>query len=129
MKTLFTKFIDGYIPSYKIAENEQFYSFLDINPVQAGHTLVIPKRNVDYFFDLSDSELQEMIIFAKRISEQIKNSLGCVKVAVVVLGMEVPHAHIHLIPMNNEGDANFYTERKKFSPEEFLAIQEKITKG
>ncbi len=122
MATIFTKIVNGEIPSYKIAENDKFYAFLDIFPIQKGHTLVIPKREQDYLFDLEDSELSEMIVFAKKIAKNIKEKLNCKRVAVVVLGMEVPHAHIHLIPINTEGDADFKKEKLKLSEEEFKQI-------
>lgn len=127
MASIFSMIVDGTIPSYKIAENEKFYAFLDINPIQRGHTLVIPKREVDYLFDLEDEELAEMIIFAKKISRSIKTSIGCKKVAIMVLGMEVPHAHIHLIPINSEGDANFNAPKQKLTKEEYIDIAKQIS--
>lgn len=126
MATIFSKIAQGEIPSYKIAEDENFYAFLDINPLAEGHTLVIPKREEDYFFDLSDQELADMICFAKRIAESQKRAFNCKKVAMVVLGLEVPHAHIHLIPMNSEGDVDFRKEKLSLTPEEFNAIAQKI---
>ena len=102
MASIFTRIVAGEIPSYKIAENEQFYAFLDINPLQKGHTLVIPKREVDYIFDLEDEELAAMHLFAKKIANAIRKTFDCKKVGVAVLGLEVPHAHIHLIPINKE---------------------------
>ncbi|MBR7086029.1 MAG: HIT family protein, partial [Prevotella sp.] len=109
--TIFSKIAAGEIPSYKCAESEKFYAFLDINPLTVGHTLVIPRREVDYFFDLDDDELAEMQIFAKRVAKAIKQAFPCRKVAQVVLGLEVPHAHIHLIPMQTEADADFRREK------------------
>ena len=106
--TIFSKIIAGEIPSYKVAENEQFYAFLDINPVNWGHTLVVPKREEDYIFDLSDEELAAMAVFAKRVAKAIKKALPCRKVGVTVLGLEVPHAHIHLVPLQSEGDMDFH---------------------
>lgn len=126
MSSIFTKIINGTIPSYKIREDEQFYSFLDIDPLQKGHTLVIPKREVDYIFDLSDKELSEMICFAKKIAISIKKAIKCNRVAIIVLGMEVPHAHIHLIPINKEGDIDFKSEKMKLSKEEFIEISNLI---
>lgn len=126
MATIFTKIANGEIPSYKIAENDKFYAFLDINPLAEGHTLVIPKREEDYFFDLKDEELSEMIVFAKRIAESQKRAFGCKKVAMVVLGLEVPHAHIHLVPMNSEADVDFRKEKLQLTPEQFAAIADKI---
>lgn len=126
MATIFTKIANGEIPSYKVAENDKFYAFLDINPLAEGHTLVIPKREEDYFFDLTDEELAEMIVFAKRIAESQKKAFDCKKVAMVVLGLEVPHAHIHLIPMNSEADVDFRKDKLKLSAEEFTTIAERI---
>lgn len=126
MATIFSKIAAGEIPSYKVAESENFYAFLDINPLAKGHTLVIPKREEDYFFDLSDEELAGMVQFAKRVAEKQKQVFGCKKVAMIVLGLEVPHAHIHLIPMNNESDVDFSKEKLSLAPEEFAEIAEKI---
>jgi histidine triad (HIT) family protein len=105
--TVFSRIINGEIPCYKIAENDKFFAFLDINPVNWGHTLVVPKREEDYIFDLSDEELSEMTVFAKRVAKAIKAAMPCRKVGVTVLGLEVPHAHIHLVPLKNEGDMDF----------------------
>ena len=116
--TIFLKIIAGDIPSYKCAEDDRFYAFLDINPLQKGHTLVIPKREVDYFFDLTDEEIAAMQVFAKRVARAIGEVLPCRKVGQAVLGLEVPHAHIHLVPMQNEGDLNFANSKKQFSSEE-----------
>lgn len=126
MASIFSKIVAGEIPSYKVAENDKFFAFLDINPLAKGHTLVIPKREVDYYFDLEDEEIAEMNVFAKRIAEKLKSVTGCKKVAVVVMGLEVPHAHIHLIPMNSEKDVNFANEKLKFTSEEFKEIADKI---
>ena len=104
MATLFTRIIEGEIPSYKVAEDNEFYAFLDINPVQPAHTLVVPRQEVDYIFDLEDELLGRMMAFAKKIAQQIQEVTACRKVAVLVLGLEVNHAHIHLIPINSEGD-------------------------
>ena len=122
MATIFSKIVAGEIPSYKVAEDENYYAFLDINPLAKGHTLVIPKQEVDYYFDLDDETLAGMTIFAKRVAAQIKSVTGCKKVAMVVLGLEVPHAHIHLIPMNSEKDVDFYREKLNLTPEEFQEI-------
>jgi len=122
MATIFSRIIAGEIPSYKVAENEHFYAFLDINPLMKGHTLVVPKQEVDYLFDLEDQTLEKMIVFAKRVAEQIKCKIECKKVAMVVLGLEVPHAHIHLIPMNTESDVDFRKEKLNLTPEEFTKI-------
>ena len=122
MATIFSKIVAGEIPSYKVAEDEKYYAFLDINPLAKGHTLVIPKVEVDYIFDLDDETLAGLTKFAKKIAHKIKEQTGCKKVAMVVLGLEVPHAHIHLIPMNSEKDVDFGAEKLKFTPEEFKEI-------
>ena len=122
MATIFSRIIAGEIPSYKVAEDENFYAFLDINPLMKGHTLVVPKQEVDYLFDLDDNILQKMTIFAKRVAAQIKCKIECKKVAMIVLGLEVPHAHIHLIPMNTESDVDFRKEKLNLTPEEFAQI-------
>ena len=126
MATIFSKIVAGEIPSYKVAENEQFYAFLDINPLAKGHTLVIPKREVDYFFDLTDEEIGAMQIFAKKVAEGIKRAFPCIKVGQAVLGLEVPHAHIHLVPMQSERDMLFTNPKLKLTPEEFKEIADKI---
>lgn len=123
---IFSKIAAGEIPSHKCAENDKFYAFLDINPLAKGHTLVIPRREVDYFFDLEDEELGEYQVFAKRVAAAIKEAFPCKKVAQVVLGLEVPHAHIHLIPMNSEADVDFRKEKLHLTPEEFEQIAAKI---
>lgn len=122
MATIFSRIVAGEIPCYKVAENEKFFAFLDIAPLAKGHTLVIPKREVDYFYDLEDDELQEMIVFAKSIAKKIQATTACKKVATVVLGLEVPHAHIHLVPMNTENDVDFKREKLSLTPEEFAEI-------
>ena len=126
MATIFSRIVAGEIPCYKVAENDKFFAFLDIAPLAKGHTLVIPKREVDYFYDLEDEELQEMIIFAKTIAKKIKATTGCIKVATVVLGLEVPHAHIHLVPMNTENDVDFKREKLSLTPEEFSEIAKSL---
>lgn len=126
MATIFTKIINGEIPSYKVAENDLFYAFLDINPLAYGHTLVVSKQETDYIFDLDDQLLGEMMVFAKAVAAKIKSVTGCNRVAVVVLGLEVPHAHIHLIPINNESDVDFRRARLNFSPTEFASIATKL---
>lgn len=125
---IFSKIAAGDIPSYKCAEDDRFYAFLDISPLAKGHTLVIPRREVDYIFDMDDDELAAFEIFAKRVAKAVKAAFPCRKVAQVVLGLEVPHAHIHLIPMDSEADVNFRKEHLKLSEEEFKAIAEKIRK-
>ena len=122
MATIFSKIVARKIPSYKVAEDEKYYAFLDINPLAKGHTLVIPKVEVDYIFDLDDETLAGLTKFAKKIAHKIKEQTGCKKVAMVVLGLEVPHAHIHLIPMNSEKDVDFGAEKLKLTPEEFKEI-------
>lgn len=122
MATIFSRIVAGEIPSYKVAENDKFYAFLDIAPLAKGHTLVIPKREVDYFYDLEDGELAEMIVFAKSIAKKIQATTRCKKVATVVLGLEVPHAHIHLVPMNTEKDVDFSKDKLSLTPEEFAEI-------
>ena len=124
--SIFSKIAAGEIPSYKCAENEKFYAFLDINPLVKGHTLVIPRHEEDYIFDLTDEELAEMIVFAKRVAAAIKAAFPCVKVGMAVLGLEVPHAHIHLIPMQSEKDMRFSNPKLKLSDEEFAEIAAKI---
>lgn len=126
MASIFSMIVAGEIPSYKIAEDEHYYAFLDINPVAAGHTLVIPKREEDYIFDLSDDELSGLMVFAKRVAAAIKSAIPCVKVGVAVLGLEVPHAHVHLIPMQKESDMNFFKEKLSLPAEEMQEICEKI---
>lgn len=123
---IFSKIAAGEIPSYKCAEDAQFYAFLDINPLKEGHTLVIPRREVDYIFDMEDEELAAFQVFAKKVARAIKSAYPCKKVAQVVLGLEVPHAHIHLLPMDNEGDVDFHKKGIIFSEEEFTAIAERI---
>lgn len=122
MATVFSKIVAGEIPSYKVAEDENYYAFLDINPLAKGHTLVIPKKEVDYIFDLDDETLAGLTLFAKKVAHKIKSKIECRKVAMVVLGLEVPHAHIHLIPMNSENDVDFKRKKLNLSPEEFKEI-------
>jgi histidine triad (HIT) family protein len=123
---IFSKIAAGEIPSYKCAESDKFYAFLDINPLVKGHTLVIPRREVDYIFDIDDDEIAEFQVFAKRVALAIKKAFPCKKVAQVVLGLEVPHAHIHLIPMQSEGDVDFRREKLKLTEAEFQEIARKI---
>lgn len=128
--TIFSKIIKGDIPCYKIAEDDRFFAFLDINPVSWGHTLVVPKNETDYIFDLSDEEIGEMMKFAKRVAAGIKEAVPCRKVGMAVLGLEVPHAHIHLIPLTKEGDMDFKNKVSDPDPERMrqvaLAISSKI---
>ncbi len=122
MATIFSKIVAGEIPCYKVAEDEKFFAFLDINPLVKGHTLVIPKQEVDYLFDLSDADLAAMQVFAKHVAAGIKRAFPCIKVGQAVLGLEVPHAHIHLIPMQSEKDMLFSNPKLKLSDEEFAQI-------
>ena len=124
--SLFTKIAEGEIPSYKCAENDEFYAFLDINPLVKGHTLVIPRREVDYFFDMEDDELARFQVFAKKVAVAIKKAFPCVKVGQAVLGLEVPHAHTHLVPMQSEKDMNFSNPKLELSKEEMQEIADKI---
>ena len=126
---IFSKIAPAQKPSYNCAESEKFYAFLDINPVAKGHTLVIPRREVDYIFDMDDDELAEYQVFAKRVAAALKKAFPCRKVAQVVLGLEVPHAHIHLIPMNSEADVDFRKEKLSLTEEEFSQIAESIRKN
>jgi histidine triad (HIT) family protein len=126
--TIFSKIIAGEIPSYKVAEDANFYAFLDINPLKEGHTLVVPKQEIDYIFDLDDTVLADMILFSKRVAQAIKKAIPCKRVGLTVIGLEVPHAHIHLIPITQESDVNFANPKQKLAPEEFKAIAAEIAK-
>jgi len=127
MATLFTRIINGEIPCYKIAENDLFIAFLDILPVTKGHALVVPKKEIDYIFDLPNEELQALNIFAKEVARKIQAVIPCKKIGISVIGLEVPHAHMHLIPINNIHDMNFEKERLKFTPEEYTELAQKIS--
>lgn len=129
MDTIFTKIIKGDIPCYKIAENDKFFAFLDINPLAKGHTLVVPKLQVDYIFRLDDEMLAEMMIFAKRIASAIEANVPCERIGLAVIGLEVPHTHIHLVPINKVGDLNFANPKCKLSEEEFKEIAAKIAQS
>lgn len=124
--TIFSKIIAGEIPSYKIAENDKFFAFLDIFPLREGHVLVVPKTETDKFFDLSDEYLSEMLVFAKPIAKAIERSFKCDRCGLEVVGLEVPHAHLHLIPINSANDLNFTGGKLKMSPEQLKQVQEKI---
>ena len=126
MATIFSRIVAGEIPSYKVAESERFYAFLDINPLAEGHTLVIPKVEEDYIFDLDDDTLAGLVLFAKKVAHKIKEQTCCKKVAMIVLGLEVAHAHIHLIPMNSENDVDFKAEKLLLTPEEFEEIAQAL---
>jgi histidine triad (HIT) family protein len=128
MATIFTKIIKGEIPCYKIAEDENYFAFLDINPLKAGHTLVVPKLETDYIFDLDDDQLTGLILFSKKIAAAIKSVFPCNRIGVAILGLEVPHAHVHLVPMDTMEDINFKKPKLKFSPEEFKDIAAKISR-
>jgi len=127
--TIFSRIVAGEIPSYKVAEDDRFFAFLDINPVAAGHTLVIPKQEVDYIFDENDDLLAAHFVFAKRVAAAIKAAIPCTKVGVTVMGLEVAHSHIHLIPMQNEGDMDFKKPHLKLEPEQMKEICENIAKN
>lgn len=127
MSTIFTKIVRGEIPSYKVAESEDFYAFLDINPLEKGHTLVIPKKEVDYIFDLQDTEFSQLFLFARRVAKAIKKTIPCSKVGVAVIGLEVAHAHIHLVPINGVGDLDFKREKLSLSSSELKEISESIS--
>lgn len=129
MAGIFARIIAGEIPSYRVAEDEQNYAFLDINPLAEGHVLVVPKHEVDYIFDLSDEEYTRLQLFAKKVAVAVKKAFPCRKVAQVVLGLEVPHAHIHLIPMNSEADVDFRREKLQLSPERMAQIADKIAEN
>ncbi|PQA91687.1 HIT family protein [Chryseobacterium shigense] len=126
MSSIFTKIINGEIPSYKIAEDDNFIAFLDAMPLVKGHTLVVPKKEVDLIFDLESEEYKNLWGFAQQIAQKIKNAVPCVRVGVAVVGLEVPHAHIHLIPLNQVEDMNFKNERLKLTDEEYKEIQHSI---
>jgi histidine triad (HIT) family protein len=126
MATIFSRIVNGEIPCYKIAENDRYFAFLDINPLSKGHTLVIPKKEVDYLFDLEDEWLADMMLFAKKVAVALKEAIPCLRIGVAVLGLEVPHAHIHLVPLQHETDLNFANTKLKLSSNEFVEISEKI---
>lgn len=126
MASIFSRIIAGEIPSYKVAEDDKHYAFLDINPVAPGHTLVVPKHEVDYIFDLPADEYVELMVFARRVAESMKAVMPCKRIGVAVMGLEVPHAHVHLLPISNESDMNFFAEKKQLSAEEMKTISEKI---
>lgn len=124
MKSIFKKIIDKEIPSYIVAEDENHLAFLDINPLMEGHTLVIPKNEIDYIFDIDDKNLSDLILFAKKVATKIKSKITCTKIGMTVIGLEVPHAHIHLIPINSIDDMNFCNKKLQLTHEEMLKIQE-----
>ena len=126
MASIFSRIINGEIPSYKVAEDNQCFAFLDINPLSKGHTLVVPKKEVDYLFDLDDKLYTHLNLFAKKVAQAIEKSVDCKRIGTAVIGLEVPHAHIHLVPINNLGDLNFANPKLKLSNEEFQEIAAKI---
>jgi histidine triad (HIT) family protein len=127
MASIFTRIINGEIPCYKIAEDDRYFAFLDINPLREGHTLVVPKQETDYIFDLDDATVAGMMVFSKKIAAAIQAAVPCKRIGVAILGLEVPHAHIHLVPMNSMEDVNFRNPKLKFTPEEFKSIAQKIS--
>jgi len=127
MATIFTKIINGEIPCYKIAENDRYFAFLDIRPVVKGHTLVVPKKETDYIFDLDDSALSEMVLFAKKVSKALQQVISCKRIALMVLGLEVPHAHIHLLPIQNESEFDI-KNKQEFSDSEMKAVAQEVQK-
>ena len=129
METIFTKIIKGEIPCYKIDENDQFIAFLDISPLAKGHTLVVPKQQIDYIFDIDDDTLAAMTVYAKKIAKAIEKTVPCERIGVAVVGLEVPHTHIHLVPISHIGDLNFQNPRVELTKEEFAAIAEGIAKN
>jgi histidine triad (HIT) family protein len=126
MPSIFTKIINREIPSYTVAEDDRFIAFLDINPLSKGHTLVVPKKEVDYFFDVDDDSLSALMVFSKRVAGAIRKATKCNRVGVAVIGFEIPHAHLHLVPMNGMGDINFANPKLKLSKEEFEKILSSI---
>ena len=126
MATIFSRIIAGEIPSYKIAENEHFFAFLDIFPLREGHVLVVPKTETDHFFDVNDELLAEWLVFAKPIAKAIEQAFPCNRCGLSVIGLEVPHAHLHLVPVNNSNDLNFHQPKMKLTPEELAEVQRKI---
>ena len=129
MASIFSKIVRGEIPSYKVAENENFYAFLDINPLQKGHTLVVPKKEVDYIFDLSDEEWLGLMAFAKEVALAIGKAIPCLRVGMAVIGLDVPHAHVHLVPLQGGGDLNFNNPKKQFTADEMKACAELIAQN
>lgn len=127
METIFTKIIKGEIPCFKIAENNQFFAFLDVSPLTKGHTLVVPKIQNDYIFDLDDVTLADMIVFSKKIAKAIEKCIPCLRIGIAVIGLEVPHTHIHLVPLNQIGDLDFKKDRVKITKEEMESIALQIS--
>lgn len=126
MASIFSKIIKGEIPSYKVAESDRYYAFLDIAPLQKGHTLVVPKQEEDYIFNLTDDELAGLMTFAKKVAKAIEKTVPCQRIGMAVIGLDVPHAHVHLVPLNGGNDLNFSNPKKEFSPEEMKACAAEI---
>lgn len=128
MATIFTRIINGEIPCHRIAEDERYFAFLDINPLKAGHTLVVPKKETDYLFDMDDDDLAGIVLFSRKVAAAIRIAYPCNRIGIAVLGLEVPHAHIHLVPMDSMEDVNFKNPKLRFTPEEFREIAANISK-
>jgi len=126
MPSIFSRIINGEIPAWKVAESERFLAFLDVNPIAKGHTLIVPKVETDYFFDLSDEEITSIMLFSKKVASAMRSTLPCLRIGMSVIGLEVPHAHVHLVPLNNMGDINFSNSRLNLSAEEMEAIAASI---
>ena len=126
MPSIFSRIINGEIPAWKVAESERFLAFLDVNPIAKGHTLIVPKIETDYFFDLSDEEITSIMLFSKKVASAMRSTLPCLRIGMSVIGLEVPHAHVHLVPLNNMGDINFSNSRLNLSAEEMEAIAASI---
>jgi histidine triad (HIT) family protein len=126
MPSIFSRIINGEIPAWKVAESERFLAFLDVNPLAKGHTLIVPKLETDYFFDLSDEEITSIMLFSKKVASAMRSTLPCLRIGMSVIGLEVPHAHIHLVPLNSMGDINFSNSRLNLSVEEMEAIAASI---
>jgi len=127
MATIFTKIINGEIPCYKIAEDDRYFAFLDINPLRAGHTLVVPRQETDYVFDMDDDQLAGLMVFSKKVAAAIKSVIPCNRIGLAIVGLEVPHVHLHLVPLDTMDDINFKRIKLKFTPDEFKAIAKKIS--
>jgi histidine triad (HIT) family protein len=126
MPSIFSRIINGEIPAWKVAESEHFFAFLDVNPLARGHTLIVPKLETDYFFDLSDEEISGIMLFSKKVASALRSTLPCLRIGMSVIGLEVPHAHVHLVPLNSMGDINFSNSRLNLSAEEMEAIAASI---
>ena len=126
MASIFTRIINGEIPAYKVAEDDNYYAFLDINPLTKGHTLVVPKKEVDYIFDLEDSAYLGLFFFARKVAAAIEKTVPCLRIGITVIGLEVPHAHVHLVPLHDMGDLNFSNARVKLTADEFAALAASI---